>query len=47
MAQFNTLLQARGILKGRIKYYLSTSLTQADIQHTLDAWDDALSALIA
>ncbi len=45
MAQFNTLLQARGILKGRIKYYLSTSLTQADIQHTLDAWDDALSVM--
>ncbi len=45
LAQFNALLRERGILKGASKYYLSTSLTEADIQHTLDAWDGAIAAM--
>lgn len=47
MPQLNGLLRERGILKGPIKYYLSTSLEEADIQQTLDAWDDALPILAA
>jgi glutamate-1-semialdehyde 2,1-aminomutase len=45
LTRFNALLRERGILKGASKYYLSTSLTEGDIQHTLDAWDGAISAL--
>lgn len=45
LAQFNAELRRRGILKSESKYYLSTSLTEADIQHTLDAWDGAISAM--
>ena len=45
MAQFNTLLRERGILKGENKYYISLTLTEADIQQTLDAWDDALAVM--
>jgi glutamate-1-semialdehyde 2,1-aminomutase len=45
MARFNALLRERGILKGASKYYLSTSLTEADLQHTLAAWDGAIAAL--
>jgi len=47
MRQLNGLLRERGILKGESKYYLSTSLEEADIQQTLDAWDDALPILAA
>ena len=47
MAQFNTLLRARGILKGDNKYYLSTSLTEADLAHTLGAWDEAIAVMTA
>jgi glutamate-1-semialdehyde 2,1-aminomutase len=45
MAAFNALLRERGILKGESKYYISLTLTEADIQQTLDAWDDALPVL--
>jgi glutamate-1-semialdehyde 2,1-aminomutase len=45
MATFNRLLRERGILKGESKYYVSLTLTEADIQQTLDAWDDALPVL--
>lgn len=45
MARFNALLKERGILKGESKYYVSLTLTEADIQQTLDAWDDALKVL--
>ncbi|MCZ6873383.1 MAG: hypothetical protein O7G88_07600 [bacterium] len=47
MALFNAQLRGRGILNGDSKYYLSTSLTEADIQHTLDAWDGAISIMTA
>lgn len=43
MAKLNALLMERGILKGESKYYVSLTLTDADIQKTLDAWDDALA----
>jgi glutamate-1-semialdehyde 2,1-aminomutase len=45
LTRFNALLRERGILKGTSKYYLSTSLTEVDIQHTLEAWDGAISAM--
>jgi len=45
MAKLNALLMERGILKGESKYYVSLTLTDADIQKTLDAWDDALAVL--
>lgn len=45
MARFNALLRERGILKGESKYYVSMALEPADIQHTLDAWDDAIAAM--
>lgn len=45
MARFNALLKERGILKGESKYYVSLTLTEADILQTLDAWDDALKVL--
>ena len=47
MAQFNTLLRDRGLLKGDHKYYLSTSLTEADLEHTLGAWDEAIAVMTA
>ena len=45
MSRFNALLKERGILKGESKYYISLTLTEADIQQTLDAWDDALAVM--
>lgn len=45
MVKLNALLMERGILKGDSKYYVSLTLTDADIQKTLDAWDDALAVL--
>jgi len=45
MATLNKLLLERGILKGDSKYYVSLTLTDADIQKTLDAWDDALAVM--
>ena len=45
MARFNALLRARGILKGEGKYYVSMALEPADIQQTLDAWDDAIAEM--
>jgi glutamate-1-semialdehyde 2,1-aminomutase len=47
MAKLNALLMERGILKGESKYYVSLTLTDADIQKTLDAWDDALAVFAA
>lgn len=46
-AQFNALLKERGVLKSDSKYYISTSLTDADIQQTLDAWDESIAILAA
>jgi glutamate-1-semialdehyde 2,1-aminomutase len=45
MARLNALLKDRGILKGESKYYISLTLTDADIEKTLAAWDDALAVL--
>ncbi|MCG8546359.1 MAG: aspartate aminotransferase family protein [Alphaproteobacteria bacterium] len=45
LKQFNALLRERGILKGESKYYISLSLTDADVQQTLDAWEDALGVM--
>lgn len=43
--QFNALLKERGILKSESKYYISTSLTDEDIQQTLGAWDEATAIM--
>ncbi|MEM7253515.1 MAG: aminotransferase class III-fold pyridoxal phosphate-dependent enzyme [Pseudomonadota bacterium] len=45
LAQYNQLLRERGILKGDNKYYLSTSLTDDDVDETIAAWGDALSVM--
>lgn len=43
--RMNALLWERGILKAATKYYLSTSLTEVDVEQTLSAWDEALSLM--
>ncbi len=45
--RFNQLLRARGLMKGESKYYVSLAHTQADIDHTVDAWADAIKELKA
>jgi glutamate-1-semialdehyde 2,1-aminomutase len=45
LKRFNQALRARGIMKGESKYYVSVAHTQADIDHTIGAWEDALSEL--
>jgi glutamate-1-semialdehyde 2,1-aminomutase len=45
MAQFNKLLRERGIMKGESKYYVSLAHTQADIDHAIGAWTDAIKEL--
>jgi glutamate-1-semialdehyde 2,1-aminomutase len=45
MARFNRLLRERGIMKGESKYYVSLAHTQADIDHTINAWADAIKEL--
>ncbi|MBI3198939.1 MAG: aminotransferase class III-fold pyridoxal phosphate-dependent enzyme, partial [Rhodospirillales bacterium] len=45
LKRFNQLLRARGIMKGESKYYVSLAHTQADIDHTIGAWTDALREL--
>ena len=47
LKRFNQLLRARGIMKGESKYYVSLAHTQADIDHTIGAWTDALKELKA
>jgi glutamate-1-semialdehyde 2,1-aminomutase len=47
LKRFNQLLRARGIMKGESKYYVSLAHTQADIDHTIAAWTDALAELAA
>jgi len=44
-AKFNKLLRERGIMKGESKYYVSVAHTQADIDHTVAAWSDAVVEL--
>ena len=43
--KFNKLLRERGLMKGESKYYVSLAHTQADIDHTIAAWDGALKDL--
>jgi glutamate-1-semialdehyde 2,1-aminomutase len=45
LKRFNQALRARGIMKGDSKYYVSVAHTQADIDHTIGAWEEALSDL--
>jgi glutamate-1-semialdehyde 2,1-aminomutase len=47
LKRFNQLLRARGLMKGESKYYVSLAHTQADIDHTIAAWTDALKELKA
>ncbi|MDI1282927.1 MAG: aminotransferase class III-fold pyridoxal phosphate-dependent enzyme [Reyranella sp.] len=47
LKRFNQLLRTRGIMKGESKYYVSLAHTQADIDHTIGAWTDALKELKA
>jgi len=44
-AKFNKLLRERGLMKGETKYYVSLAHTQADIDHTIKAWAEALKEL--
>jgi glutamate-1-semialdehyde 2,1-aminomutase len=43
--KFNKLLRERGIMKGESKYYVSLAHTQADIDHTIAAWEGAIREL--
>jgi glutamate-1-semialdehyde 2,1-aminomutase len=45
--QFNKLLRERGIMKGETKYYVSLAHTQADIDYTIGAWNEAAKLLAA
>ena len=44
-ATFNKLLRERGLMKGESKYYVSLAHTQADIDHTINAWSEAVKLL--
>ena len=45
LKRFNQALRARGLMKGDSKYYVSVAHTQADIDHTIGAWDEALKEI--
>jgi glutamate-1-semialdehyde 2,1-aminomutase len=45
LTRFNQLLRERGIMKGETKYYVSLAHTQADIDHTIGAWSDAIRVM--
>ena len=45
LTRFNQALRARGIMKGESKYYVSVAHTRADIDHTIDAWSEAVKVL--
>jgi glutamate-1-semialdehyde 2,1-aminomutase len=45
--RFNAKLRGRGIMKGDTKYYVSLAHDEADIAHTIAAWDAALAELAA
>ncbi len=47
LTRFNQLLRERGIMKGESKYYVSLAHTQADIDHTIGAWADAIKQMKA
>lgn len=44
-ASVNRHLRAGGVMKGDSKYYLSTAHSDADVDRTLDLFDEALAAL--
>jgi glutamate-1-semialdehyde 2,1-aminomutase len=46
-SRFNQALRERGIMKGESKYYVSLAHTQADIDHTIKAWEEAVKLLKA
>jgi glutamate-1-semialdehyde 2,1-aminomutase len=45
--RFNVKLRARGIMKSDTKYYVSLAHDEADVRHTIAAWDAALGELAA
>jgi glutamate-1-semialdehyde 2,1-aminomutase len=45
LRRFNLLLRQRGVLKGETKYYVSLAHTEADIEHTVKAWESALQEM--
>src|SRR5437763_9179900 len=47
LTRFNQLLRERGLMKGESKYYVSLAHTQADIDHTIGAWSDAIKQMKA
>ncbi|MCK6450324.1 MAG: aminotransferase class III-fold pyridoxal phosphate-dependent enzyme [Alphaproteobacteria bacterium] len=44
-AKFNQLIRAKGLLKGETKYYVSLAHDQADIDHTIAAWAEAIAEM--
>jgi glutamate-1-semialdehyde 2,1-aminomutase len=44
-SRLNQLLRAKGIMKGESKYYVSLAHTQADIDHTINAWAESIAEL--
>lgn len=46
-ARFNQLIRAKGLLKGETKYYVSLAHDQADIDHTIAAWREAIAEMKA
>ena len=47
LKRFNQALRARGIMKGESKYYVSVAHTRADLDHTINAWKEAIDELKA
>ncbi|MCH8825471.1 MAG: aminotransferase class III-fold pyridoxal phosphate-dependent enzyme [Chloroflexi bacterium] len=45
LRRFNALLLGEGVLKGDSKFYVSVAHDQADVQHTLDAFESAVEQL--
>jgi glutamate-1-semialdehyde 2,1-aminomutase len=45
LGRFNKALRERGIMKGESKYYVSLAHTQADVDHTISAWTEAVVEL--
>ena len=45
MSRLNALLRERGILKSENKYYLSTTLTNADVEQVIGAWRESIKLL--
>ena len=45
LRRFNAALRKRGIMKGESKYYVSPAHTEADVEHTIAAWTDAIAEI--